>query len=373
MSDMSAYKIVRSEIGNGMILFAVDGYPNFWAKLNPAILHAVFPEHLAVQWIEIEMLIELHQAVYAELKPLVEAVWAKEDQAKVDVPVAAPAPVGQSGRLTAPDSNGTVTTTQFAQGWVTGSVLGGSNVRADARITAAKIATLDYNESLPILGREVDLDGAPYVWFRTERGYCREDVVRESAQKPTPPPLNPVTVSWGRWDAPTRYQSITNTFTPQHKGLDYAAPEGTPVVCGPRGGTVVKVGYCRACGPEGASSLSKGFALNDSRVWGNPEWEGGFGHNVVVQYTDLPNEARNYLKSKGWETYSAFVLYGHLKRIDVVLGQILPGYAQIGTLGTSGNSSGPHVHVELKFGLDFKHGFAGLERGLSDPAILFSQ
>jgi hypothetical protein len=246
-----------------------------------------------------------------------------------------------------------------------------ANVRSAPRIGDNLQYTMLKGDIQPVYDRYTDPPDDFHVWSQLGDGnWVREDVVTFSKERPAPV-IAPIT--WGRWDAPTLYRTITNTFSPSHRGIDYVASEGMTVFCGPMGGTVVKVGRCRACGDEGVSSLSKGFALNDSRVWGNPEWEGGFGHNVVMEYAyaDLPNDARDFLIGRGWEGYNAYVLYGHLKTIDVEAGQTFTRKTPIGTVGTSGNSSGFHLHVELKFGKDFRHGFAGLERGLSNPTIVF--
>jgi murein DD-endopeptidase MepM/ murein hydrolase activator NlpD len=40
--------------------------------------------------------------------------------------------------------------------------------------------------------------------------------------------------------------------------------------------------------------------------------------------------------------------YAHLHRITVALGQRLAGREQIGLLGSSGRSTGPHVHYEVQ-------------------------
>jgi hypothetical protein len=255
-----------------------------------------------------------------------------------------------------------------------------ANVRRDASTKAPITLELMETEELAVFGRKDSLDGDGKIWYKVGGdGYVRSDVVSIVITEPKPrnslfdaaPVIAPIT--WGRWDAPTLYRTITNTFSPSHRGIDYVASEGMTVFSGPMGGKVVKVGLCRACGDEGVSSLSKGFVLNDSRVWGNPEWEGGFGHNVVMEYAfnDLPNDARDFLTTRGQQGYNAYVLYGHLKTIDVELGQTFFRKTPIGTVGTSGNSSGFHLHVELKFGKDFRHGFAGLERGLSNPTIVF--
>ncbi len=43
-------------------------------------------------------------------------------------------------------------------------------------------------------------------------------------------------------------------------------------------------------------------------------------------------------------------LYGHLSSIAVRCGQLIPAGSVIGGVGTSGNSSGPHLHFEIRYG-----------------------
>jgi murein DD-endopeptidase MepM/ murein hydrolase activator NlpD len=85
-----------------------------------------------------------------------------------------------------------------------------------------------------------------------------------------------------------------------HTGLDFAAPTGTPIVAA-KDGTVVEAG-----------------------------WAGAYGKTVVVQHAD------------GTKT-----LYAHLHTIEVGVGQTVALGQQIGTLGSTGNSTGPHLHFEV--------------------------
>jgi murein DD-endopeptidase MepM/ murein hydrolase activator NlpD len=86
-----------------------------------------------------------------------------------------------------------------------------------------------------------------------------------------------------------------------HKGVDYAAPIGTPV-----------------------RSVSEGtvdFA----------GWQNGYGNVVQVQHA---NERST--------------LYAHLSRIEVKKGQRVDQGQQIGAVGMTGWSTGPHLHFEFR-------------------------
>lgn len=105
-----------------------------------------------------------------------------------------------------------------------------------------------------------------------------------------------------------------------HRGTDIAAATGTPIWA-PSGGTVVhaQMGY------------------NGSDRWGN---------TVVIDHGD------------GWQT-----AYAHMHRIDVEVGDTVAAGEQLGQIGSTGASTGPHVHVELRHGgevLDPAHHLPGL-------------
>ena len=89
-----------------------------------------------------------------------------------------------------------------------------------------------------------------------------------------------------------------------NNGVDIAASVGTPLYAA-AGGTVII-----------------------ARTGG---WNGGYGNYVVVKHDN------------GTQT-----LYGHMNTVGVASGQTVSQGQAIGTLGNSGNSTGPHVHFEIR-------------------------
>ena len=87
---------------------------------------------------------------------------------------------------------------------------------------------------------------------------------------------------------------------PTHTGVDFPEPLGTPITATMAG----KVVWAAANGP-----------------WGNL---------VVVE-------------NNGHQTY-----YAHLNSFSVVKGEIIPYGAEIGKEGSTGNSTGPHLHYGIK-------------------------
>ncbi|WP_309744848.1 M23 family metallopeptidase [Chamaesiphon sp. OTE_20_metabat_361] len=86
-----------------------------------------------------------------------------------------------------------------------------------------------------------------------------------------------------------------------HSGIDIGAPSGTPVVATATG-TVISAG-----------------------------WNGGYGKAIVIQHND-----------------SQQTLYGHLSEISVQPGQQIAQGSVIGLVGSTGNSTGPHLHFEVR-------------------------
>ncbi len=86
-----------------------------------------------------------------------------------------------------------------------------------------------------------------------------------------------------------------------HKGLDFTAPQGTPIYA-TGDGTISTAGYS----------------------------EGGYGNHVIISH------------GYGYET-----LYGHMVRIKVSNGQKVKRGEVIGWVGSTGKSTGPHCHYEV--------------------------
>ena len=107
------------------------------------------------------------------------------------------------------------------------------------------------------------------------------------------------------------YAQTGSRWSSTHSGQDFAVPLGTPVGT-VRGGTIVKAG------PNGGG---------DGPAYGNA---------VVIKH--------------GNGTYSQ---YAHLSRIDVKIGQKVKTGQTIARSGNTGNSSGPHLHLEIRTSPNF--------------------
>lgn len=107
-----------------------------------------------------------------------------------------------------------------------------------------------------------------------------------------------------------RFGDVSYHWSTMHTGLDFAAPSGTPIrSIGP--GVVVEAGY-----------------------------DGSYGNKTVIR---MPN---------GTELW-----YCHQSATTVAVGQRVKAGQLIGHVGTTGNVTGPHLHLEV-------HPAGG---GLADP------
>ncbi|MFF2009939.1 M23 family metallopeptidase [Streptomyces sp. NPDC058195] len=86
-----------------------------------------------------------------------------------------------------------------------------------------------------------------------------------------------------------------------HSGVDFHAASGSSVVA-VGAGTVVEAG-----------------------------WGGAYGNNIVLRMAD-----------------GTYTQYGHLSSIGVAVGQGVAAGQQIGLSGSTGNSTGPHLHFEAR-------------------------
>ena len=221
--------------------------------------------------------------------------------------------------------------------------------------------------------------GDPFQWIRVNYnghdGWVREDFVRlrgrfqkfglnASDQYPSP-------VEGGWWVRDFNPNQNNTRFTSYHLGWDFGANVGEPLLAGPKGGVVTKIAFCQPCGSQGLSAPSLGFNLNDPQVLNSEAWNYGYGHYVLVRYDNdlLPEFTKQQLSQRNLAGAHLFVIYAHMHDIEVGQGQTLQPNQRIGTLGNSGNSSGPHLHLEVRANANPTAQFYQSE--LFNPGVLF--
>ncbi|MGH3312422.1 MAG: M23 family metallopeptidase [Streptomyces sp.] len=105
----------------------------------------------------------------------------------------------------------------------------------------------------------------------------------------------------------TSYQSSGGLWSSGgHTGIDFQAAEGTAVKS-VAAGEVVEAGF-----------------------------DGSFGNNIVIKHRD-----------------GKYTQYAHLSSISVSAGQSVTSGQQIGLSGSTGNTTGPHLHFEARSGPDY--------------------
>ncbi len=131
-----------------------------------------------------------------------------------------------------------------------------------------------------------------------------------------------------------------------HTGVDIDAPSGTPVLAA-AGGKVVWVGY-------GLFSVE-----------GN--MRDPYGLAVAIRH------------DFGYEGKRLYTIYAHMRAINVVKGQVLKPGDQLGEVGETGATTGPHLHFEVRLGRNYffdtrnpelwmapPHGWGVLVGGIAD-------
>jgi len=101
-----------------------------------------------------------------------------------------------------------------------------------------------------------------------------------------------------------RVDPVTKRRNSFHKGIDISAPAGTPVYAA-ESGTVIDAGYKKS----------------------------GYGNLIVIKHA---NDIATY--------------YGHLSKIIAVNGSKVKKGELIGNVGSTGKSTGPHLHFEIRKG-----------------------
>jgi murein DD-endopeptidase MepM/ murein hydrolase activator NlpD len=177
---------------------------------------------------------------------------------------------------------------------------------------------------------ELDEDALPTIVFPTSTLVPTEE---------WKPPLSSMPLALGQYDhfylsRPIAVDSVNwplsqylfgcddPTSKYPHSGLDYGAPLHTPILAA-GSGKVVFAGYGLALG-KGNSNDPYGLA-------------------VMIRH------------DFSYAGYSILTVYSHMEKILVSAGDSVEEGAKIGLVGMTGNTSGPHVHFEVRLEKDNIH------------------
>lgn len=156
---------------------------------------------------------------------------------------------------------------------------------------------------MALIGRSDDFDNAPPISIILEDAYIHSEnkpYVGGSFESPTIDNWqNYVTSEFGP-RPPITLEDGTKTGD-YHYGIDLGLVLGTPL-----------------------------YAVNDGEVIASVHSSGGYGFYVLLDHGD-----------------GIFTLYAHLSKILVEKNQVVTKGELIGEVGSTGNSTGPHLHLEI--------------------------
>jgi murein DD-endopeptidase MepM/ murein hydrolase activator NlpD len=184
------------------------------------------------------------------------------------------------------------------------SVALGAGVASAADTTAASGAASGVQAQAAVQAKAAKAEAAKAAKAAAVKkaAAAKKAAVKKAAKKATPSWVDPVK----KYKLSASFAQNGGMWQSTHSGQDFAVPSGTQVVA-VHGGTVVKAG---------------GNGAGDGPAYGNA---------VVIKH--------------GNGTYSQ---YAHLSQVKVSIGQVVKTGQEIARSGNTGNSSGPHLHFEIR-------------------------
>jgi murein DD-endopeptidase MepM/ murein hydrolase activator NlpD len=177
------------------------------------------------------------------------------------------------------------------QGMAMGSREG---VRVSRDSSRQAMAAATGQEPAPAASNQAREDNAEIAKLAASAEKAAQELARDAWQLP---------VARGAYRLTAKFGQCSNLWAHCHTGLDFAAPSGTPIRS-VAGGVVTGVG-----------------------------WAGAYGNRTIVTLKD------------GTETW-----FCHQLDVGVKVGDNVVGGQVIGRVGSTGNSTGPHLHLEVRPG-----------------------
>ncbi|MEU5809138.1 MULTISPECIES: M23 family metallopeptidase [unclassified Streptomyces] len=181
-------------------------------------------------------------------------------------------------------------------------VAGDVEAQAEAQQAAAEAAAAKEKAEADAKARAAEAKQKAEEKAQAERE-AAERAAREEERKRLNTFVSPLDDSY----VSTQYRAGGGMWSSgSHTGIDFHAASGTSVHA-VGAGTVVEAG-----------------------------WGGAYGNNVVIKHND-----------------GTYTQYGHMSSLNVSVGQQVTPGQQIGLSGSTGNSSGPHLHFEARTGASY--------------------
>lgn len=150
------------------------------------------------------------------------------------------------------------------------------------------------------IGQKIIVPGAKKIVAstssRSQSNYTGLSVIRDLIKSPT------VKTGSGKMAWPTSGHRITQYFSWRHTGLDIGNKVGTPIYAADDGVVIISQGG----------------------------WNGGYGNTIVIDH------------GGGKKTR-----YGHMSKLFVKVGDTVEKGENIAAMGSTGRSTGPHLHFEV--------------------------
>jgi murein DD-endopeptidase MepM/ murein hydrolase activator NlpD len=139
-------------------------------------------------------------------------------------------------------------------------------------------------------------DSAKALAAAKKEAVAKAAAIAKAAAKAAPKIVLPTT----GYHLTARFNQAGGRWAHNHTGLDFAAPMGTPV-----------------------RSVMAGKVIQ-------ADWEGAYGRQVKVRHAD-----------------GTVTSYSHMEEFDVSVGDSVEAGTMVGRIGMTGNTTGPHVHLEV--------------------------
>ncbi|WP_062208401.1 M23 family metallopeptidase [Streptomyces sp. NBRC 109706] len=205
--------------------------------------------------------------------------------------------------------------TVAAAGLAASVVLTGAAVAADgnpaevyAAHTVSELASTGHGPTTGEATAVAKQDDAAKNADKGDEGKNAEDAENEDVTNDPDAWVSPISDDY---ELSATYGNAGDRWAAKHSGQDFAVPSGTEVNS-VHEGTVVKAG---------------GNGAGDGPAYGNA---------VVIEHTD-----------------GTFTQYAHLSEVDVAVGDEVETGEKIALSGNTGNSSGPHLHFEVRTSADY--------------------